>query len=132
MGREGLAIRDKVVARLTGTCTPADASKPLALQLTEIAEIKADRFRADVMLLTNSTRQHRCAAGGAARSRRISRVARCSSSSRFRQQPQLCLMPVSPQLTALLTSAPILASASAVNSVSAKAIGHMVPSSSFA
>jgi hypothetical protein len=34
-----------------------------------------------------------------------------------------------PQLTALFTSAPILASSAALNSVSAKAVGHMAPSS---
>jgi hypothetical protein len=38
----------------------------------------------------------------------------------------------SPQLTAFFTSAPILASSAAVNSVSAKEVGHMVPSSRFA
>src|SRR5207248_4879446 len=38
----------------------------------------------------------------------------------------------SPQLTAFFTSAPILASASAVNSVRAKAVGHIAPSSRFA
>src|SRR5713226_417091 len=37
-----------------------------------------------------------------------------------------------PQLTAFFTSAPILASAAAVNSFSAKATGHTVPSSRFA
>src|SRR5580698_7787525 len=37
-----------------------------------------------------------------------------------------------PQLTAFFTSAPILASSAAVNSVSAKAVGHMAPSSRFA
>src|SRR5207247_8780143 len=37
-----------------------------------------------------------------------------------------------PQLTAFFTSAPILASSAAVNSFSAKATGHMVPSSRFA
>src|SRR5215471_3760572 len=37
-----------------------------------------------------------------------------------------------PQLTAFFTSAPILASSAAVNSVRAKAIGHMAPSSRFA
>jgi hypothetical protein len=37
-----------------------------------------------------------------------------------------------PQLTALFTSAPIRASTSAVNSFSAKEVGHMAPSSSFA
>src|SRR6266540_1144984 len=36
---------------------------------------------------------------------------------------------LSPQLTAFLTSAPILASSAAVNSFSAKATGHMAPSS---
>jgi hypothetical protein len=39
---------------------------------------------------------------------------------------------LSPQLTACFTSAPILASSAAVNSVSAKATGHMPPSSRFA
>ncbi len=39
---------------------------------------------------------------------------------------------LSPQLTAFFTSAPILASSAAVNSVSAKAVGHIVPSSRFA
>ena len=39
---------------------------------------------------------------------------------------------LSPQLTAFFTSAPILASSAAVNSVSAKDVGHMVPSSRFA
>src|ERR1700688_1790259 len=38
----------------------------------------------------------------------------------------------SAQLTALFTSAPILASSAAVNSVSAKATGHVAPSSRFA
>src|SRR5207245_1922304 len=38
----------------------------------------------------------------------------------------------SPQLTAFFTSAPILASSAAVNSVRAKAFGHMLPSSRFA
>src|SRR6195256_6899532 len=37
-----------------------------------------------------------------------------------------------PQLTAFFTSAPILASSAAVNSFSAKAVGHMAPSSRFA
>src|SRR6266404_8656761 len=39
---------------------------------------------------------------------------------------------LSPQLTAFLTSAAILASSAAVNSLSAKAVGHMAPSSRFA
>src|SRR5258708_10200791 len=39
---------------------------------------------------------------------------------------------VSPQLTAFFASAPILASPAAVNSFSAKAAGHMAPSSRFA
>src|SRR2546422_10604442 len=39
---------------------------------------------------------------------------------------------ISPQLTAFFTSALILASSVAVNSFSAKATGHMAPSSSFA
>src|SRR6202047_4258305 len=37
-----------------------------------------------------------------------------------------------PQLTAFFTSAPILASSAEVNSFSAKAVGHMAPSSRFA
>src|SRR5712691_7150909 len=37
-----------------------------------------------------------------------------------------------PQLTAFFTSAPILASSAAVNSFSAKAVGHRAPSSRFA
>src|SRR3984893_1594790 len=39
---------------------------------------------------------------------------------------------LTPQLPAFFTSAPILASSAAVNSVSAKATGHMAPSSRFA
>jgi uncharacterized protein YndB with AHSA1/START domain len=39
---------------------------------------------------------------------------------------------LSPQLTAFLTSAPILASSAPVNSFSAKEVGHMAPSSRFA
>ena len=39
---------------------------------------------------------------------------------------------LTPQLTAFFTSAAILASSAAVNSFSAKAIGHMAPSSRFA
>src|SRR6202163_3392997 len=39
---------------------------------------------------------------------------------------------LSPQLTAFFTSAPILASSAEVNSFSAKAVGHMAPSSRFA
>src|ERR1700681_3786362 len=39
---------------------------------------------------------------------------------------------LSPQLTAFFTSAPILASSAAANSVRAKAVGHMAPSSRFA
>src|SRR5437868_2000729 len=39
---------------------------------------------------------------------------------------------LSPQLTAFFTSAPILASSAAVNPFSAKAVGHMAPSSRFA
>src|SRR5881398_3442899 len=39
---------------------------------------------------------------------------------------------ISPQLTAFFTSAPILASSAAVNSLSAKEVGHMAPSSRFA
>src|SRR5438034_2843082 len=39
---------------------------------------------------------------------------------------------LSPQLTAFFTSAPILASSAAVNSVRAKATGHRAPSSRFA
>ena len=39
---------------------------------------------------------------------------------------------ISPQLTAFFTSALILASSVAVNSFSAKAVGHMAPSSRFA
>src|SRR5438477_5793975 len=41
-------------------------------------------------------------------------------------------MPSSPQLTAFFTSAAILASSAAVNSFSAKAVGHMAPSSRLA
>jgi hypothetical protein len=37
-----------------------------------------------------------------------------------------------PQLTAFFTRAPILSSSAAVNSFSAKAVGHMAPSSRFA
>src|SRR5688572_7984034 len=40
--------------------------------------------------------------------------------------------PRSPQLTAFFTSAAILASSAAVNSFSAKEVGHMAPSSRFA
>src|SRR5438105_1488204 len=43
-----------------------------------------------------------------------------------------CHRSLGPQLTAFLTSAPILASSAAVNSFSAKATGHMAPSSRFA
>ncbi len=39
---------------------------------------------------------------------------------------------LSPQLTACFTSATILASSASVNSLSAKAVGHMAPSSRFA
>src|SRR5574341_1323404 len=39
---------------------------------------------------------------------------------------------LSPQLTAFFTSAPILSSSAAVNSFSAKEVGHMAPSSRFA
>src|SRR3990170_887923 len=39
---------------------------------------------------------------------------------------------VSPHLTAFFTSAPIFASSAAVNSFSAKEVGHMAPSSRFA
>ena len=39
---------------------------------------------------------------------------------------------LSPQLTGFFTSVPILASSAAVNSFSAKAVGHMAPSSSLA
>src|SRR5438132_12100023 len=39
---------------------------------------------------------------------------------------------LSPQLTAFFTSAPIRASSAAVNSFSAKAVGHTAPSSRFA
>src|SRR5207247_9227128 len=39
---------------------------------------------------------------------------------------------ISPQRTAFFTSAPILASSAAVNSFSAKAVGHMAASSRFA
>jgi hypothetical protein len=39
---------------------------------------------------------------------------------------------LSPQLTAFFTSAPILVSSAAVNSFSAKAVGHMAPSSRLA
>src|SRR5882757_8524835 len=41
-------------------------------------------------------------------------------------------MSLAPQLAAFFTSAPILASSAAVNSVRAKAVGHMVPLSRFA
>src|SRR6266571_3816033 len=43
-----------------------------------------------------------------------------------------CTSELSPQLTAFFTSAPILASSLAVNSVRAKAVGHIAPSSRFA
>src|SRR5512132_3225626 len=46
--------------------------------------------------------------------------------------PDLAHQELSPQLTAFFTSAPILASSAAVNSVRAKAVGHMAPSSRFA
>ena len=39
---------------------------------------------------------------------------------------------LSPQLTAFFTSLPIFASSAAVNSFSAKEVGHMLPSSRFA
>src|SRR6266404_5148907 len=45
-------------------------------------------------------------------------------------QPFCCMLRIGPpQLTAFFTSAPILASSAAVNSFSAKAVGHMWPSS---
>jgi hypothetical protein len=37
-----IATSDKVVARMTGTFTPAGASEPFSFQLIEIAEIKTD------------------------------------------------------------------------------------------
>src|SRR5213079_1452884 len=43
-----------------------------------------------------------------------------------------CFTNPTPQPTAFFTSAPILASSAAVNSFSAKAVGHRAPSSSFA
>src|SRR6202521_31320 len=48
------------------------------------------------------------------------------------QRVRLVGAKLSPQLTAFFTSAPILASSAAVNSVSAKATGHTAPSSRFA
>jgi hypothetical protein len=62
-----------------------------------------------------------------------------NGSEHHRPRPR-CSVPVrlgssgllSPQLTACFTSAAILASSAAVNSVSAKATGHMAPSSRFA
>jgi hypothetical protein len=68
-----------------------------------------------------------------------SRSARASSSEEScrAEWPMLVLGPgpvacSGPQLTAFFTSAPILASSAAVNSVNAKEVGHMVPSSRFA
>ena len=57
----------------------------------------------------------------------LERIVDGAGHSRFPRQSSL-----SPQLTAFLTSAQILASSAAVNSVSAKAVGHMAPSSSLA
>src|SRR5437870_9258656 len=57
----------------------------------------------------------------------LERIVDGAGHSRFPRQSSL-----SPQLTAFLTSAQILASSAAVNSVSAKAVGHMAPSSRLA
>src|SRR5713226_1514400 len=59
----------------------------------------------------------------------------CCATGKGAAQRTLACLPcagLSPQLTAFFTSAPILASSAAVNSVSAKAVGHMAPSSRFA
>src|SRR5229473_1319630 len=58
----------------------------------------------------------------------------CANGKGAAQRTLACLpcAALSPQLTACFTSAPILASSAAVNSVSAKAVGHMAPSSRFA
>jgi hypothetical protein len=49
-----------------------------------------------------------------------------------RHQGEVQRLALVPQLTAFFTNAAILASSAAVNSVSAKAVGHMAPSSRFA
>ena len=59
----------------------------------------------------------------------VSGRSRWASCSRRRRYDPTWL---NPQLTAFFTSATILASSAAVNFVSAKAVGHMVPSSRFA
>jgi hypothetical protein len=67
-------------------------------------------------------------------------IAAINNGSEHHQPRPRCSVPVrlgssgllSPQLTACFTSAAILASSAAVNSVSAKATGHMAPSSRFA
>ncbi len=58
---------------------------------------------------------------------------RSRASRKAKSAPTACrAFDVRPQLTAFFTSAAILASAAAVNSFSAKAVGHMSPSSRFA
>src|SRR5438552_15364259 len=75
---------------------------------------------------------HHCLGGVAERSNAaVLKTAEGASSPwvRIPPPPHCCLRP---QLTAFFTSAPILASAAAVNSFSAKATGHKPPSSRFA
>src|SRR5438270_4846172 len=60
---------------------------------------------------------------------------KCCANGKGAAQRTLACRPCAalrPQLTAFFTSAPILASSAAVNSFSAKAVGHMAPSSRFA
>src|SRR5213083_2152119 len=58
---------------------------------------------------------------------------RCEQAGRVEEEKTvLNIKPINTQLTAFFTSAPILASSAAVNSFSAKAVGHMAPSSRFA
>src|SRR2546421_11527432 len=58
----------------------------------------------------------------------------CANGQGAAQRTWACLpcAALRPQLTAFFTSAPILASSAVVNSFSAKAVGHMAPSSRFA
>src|SRR5207247_1102196 len=77
----------------------------------------------DILLGTVSGAHHDSGGRAAGRHRRRDRVHR---------EKGALTEEISPQLTACFTSAPILASSAAVNSFSAKAVGHMWPSSRFA
>jgi hypothetical protein len=102
--------------------SPRTAGRSQARPSRTTGRSPAELAAASLERIRHAVRRIRCRAGRSRPSTRASPAIPYGGSSGW----------LGPQLTAFFTSAPILASLSVVNSVRAKEVGHMVPSSRFA